>query len=72
MEQMQQVLVQDPIAMNDLMSDGTAFVEFVQSSHPEKIGTEFFPERYLTIPYNMDENGVLLSLKPEWEAQEEE
>jgi hypothetical protein len=72
MEQMQQVLLQDPVAMVDLMNDGTAFVEFVQSSHPEAIGTEYFPERYLTIPYVMDENGALVSLKPEWENQEEE
>ena len=72
MEEMQAVLAVDPAIMNDLMTDGTAFVAFVQASHPEAVGTEYFPTRYLTIPYNMDANGVLLSLKPEWEAQEEE
>ena len=72
MEDMQAILAVDPAIMNDLMADGTAFVAFVQASHPDAVGTEYFPTRYLTIPYNMDENGVLLSLKPEWEAQEEE
>ena len=72
MEQMQQVLLQDPAIMNDLMTDGTAFVAFVQSSHPESIGTDYFPTRYLTVPYNMDEDGRLVSLKPEWEAPAEE
>ena len=71
MEQMQAVLAADPVAMQDMMADGTAFVTFVQNSHPEAI-PDYFPERYLTIPYNMDENGILLSLKPEWEVQEEE
>lgn len=72
MADVQAMLAVDPAIMNDLMTDGTAFVDFVQASHPEAVGTDYFPTRYLTIPYNMDENGILLSLKPEWEAQEEE
>ena len=36
------------------------------------MGTDLFPTRYLTIPYESDENGVLTSLKPEWDVQEEE
>jgi len=72
MEDVQAMLDVDPAIMVDLMNDGTAFVAFVQASHPDAVGTEYFPTRYLTIPYNMDENGRLVSLKPEWEAQEEE
>ncbi|MHC4633592.1 MAG: hypothetical protein ACYSYU_00035 [Planctomycetota bacterium] len=60
----------DPAIMYELIADGTAFVEFVQNSHAEKIGTEYFPSRYLTIPYETDTNGRFVSLKPEWEVQE--
>ncbi len=70
-DEVQDMLNVDPAIMVDLMNDGTAFVAFVQESHAEAVGTEYFPTRYLTIPYNMDENGQLTSLKPEWEAQEE-
>jgi len=72
MEDVQAMLDVDPVIMMDLMNDGTAFVAFVQASHPDAVGTEYFPTRYLTIPYVMDENGRLVSLKPEWEVQEEE
>lgn len=72
MEDVQAMLDVDPVIMVDLMNDGTAFVDFVQSSHPEAVGTDYFPTRYLTVPYNMDESGRLVSLKPEWEAPAEE
>ncbi len=71
MVQVQAMLDADPAIMNELMSDGTAFVAFVQSSHPEKVGTDCFPTRFLTIPYEMDGDGRLTSLKPEWEVLEE-
>lgn len=70
-DEVQAMLNVDPAIIVDLMNDGTAFVEFVKSSHPDAVGTDYFPERYLTIPYNMDANGQLTSLKPEWEVQEE-
>jgi len=70
MEDVQAMLDVDPVIMMDLMNDGTAFVEFVQESHPDAVGTDYFPTRYLTIPYVMDQAGRLVSLKPEWEAQE--
>lgn len=59
-----------PAVMNDMIADGTAFITFVQASHASKVGTEFFPTRYLTIPYETDVDGRLVSLKSEWEAQE--
>lgn len=71
MAEVQAMLDVDPAIMVGLMNDGTAFINFVQASHASAVGTEYFPTRYLTIPYNMDENGRLTSLKPEWEAQEE-
>lgn len=70
MEDVQAMLDVDPVIMMDLMNDGTAFVAFVQASHPDAVGTDYFPTRYLTIPYVMDQAGRLVSLKPEWEAQE--
>lgn len=72
MAEVQAMLDVDPVIMQDLMTDGTAFVAFVQSSHPDAVGTEYFPTRYLTVPYNMDESGRLVSLKPEWAAPTEE
>ena len=66
------MLAAAPAIMTEIQTDGTAFVTFVQSTYPEKVGTDLFPTRYLTIPYNQDEFGVLTSLKPEWEVQEEE
>jgi hypothetical protein len=60
-----------PVVMNQMMADGTAFVAFVQTSHASKVGTDFFPTRYLTIPYEVDVDGRLVSLKPEWDVQEE-
>ena len=59
-----------PAAMNEILADGAAFVNFVQSTYPEKVGTDIFPSRYLTSPYNMTEEGVLIDLKPEWDIQE--
>lgn len=61
-----------PEIMTEINSDGTKFVEFVQQTYPEQVGTDLFPERYLTIPYNTDENGMMVTLKPEWEVQEQE
>ena len=66
------MLAAAPAIMTEIQADGTAFVAFVQSTYPEKVGTDLFPTRYLTIPYESDENGLLTTLKPEWDVQEEE
>jgi hypothetical protein len=61
-----------PAIMTEIQNDGTAFVNFVQTAHPEIIGTDLFPTRFLTIPYEQDATGALTTLKPEWEAPVEE
>lgn len=66
MQQMQAVLYANPQAMGEILMDGAAFVQFIMATYPEKIGTDFFPTRYLTSPYEMD-GLTLISLKPEWE-----
>jgi len=66
------MLAAAPAIMTEIQNDGTAFVNFVQTAHPEIVGTDLFPTRFLTIPYEQDENGVLTTLKPEWEAPVEE
>ena len=70
MEEVQAMISAAPAAMTEILADGAAFVSFVQSTYPEKVGTDIFPSRYLTSPYNMTEEGVLIDLKPEWDVQE--
>jgi len=66
------MLAAAPAIMTEIQNDGTAFVNFVQSAHPEIVGTDLFPTRFLTIPYEQDATGALTTLKPEWEAPVEE
>lgn len=66
------MLAAAPVIMAEIQADGTAFVTFLQNTHPEVIGTDLFPTRYLTIPYESDENGLLTTLKSDWEVQQEE
>lgn len=66
------MLAAAPAIMTEIQTDGTAFVVFLSNTHPEVLGTDLFPSRFLTIPYEQDENGVLTTLKAEWEVQNEE
>jgi hypothetical protein len=56
-----------PDVLLEIQTDGTAFVNFVSASHAEVIGTDLFPERYLTIPYEQNETGAFTELKKDWE-----
>lgn len=67
------VLMAAPAVLTEIQNDGTAFVTFVANTHPEVLGTDLFPTRFLTIPYEQDPTtGALTTLKPEWEAPVEE
>ena len=72
MENVQAMLDAAPAAMNEILSDGANFVQFVATTYPEQVGTDLFPNRYLSIPYETDEAGRLTSLKPEWEKENPE
>jgi len=61
-----------PAIMNEIIADSQGFVAFVNSSHADKVGTDLFPNRYLSIPYEVDANGRFVSLKPEWDVQDPE
>lgn len=69
-EQVQAFINEDKALVGDILTDSAAFIAFLQSSHPDRIGTELFPERYLTSPYPIDETLTIGDLKPEWEVQE--
>jgi len=72
MENVQAMLDAAPAAMNEILSDGANFVQFVATTYPEQVGTDLFPNRYLSIPYETDEAGRLTSLKPDWEEENPE
>ena len=72
MENIQAMLDAAPAAMNEILSDGANFVQFVATTYPEQVGTDLFPDRYLSIPYEVDGAGRLVSLKPDWESQDPE
>jgi len=72
MENVQAMLDAAPAAMNEILSDGANFVQFVATTYPEQVGTDLFPNRYLSIPYETDEAGRLTSLKPDWEQENPE
>jgi len=69
-EQVQAFINEDKALIGDILSDSAAFVTFIQASLPDRIGTELFPTRYLTSPYELDETLTVGDLKPEWEAQD--
>ena len=69
-EQVQAFINEDKALIGDILSDSAEFVAFIQTSHPDRIGTELFPTRYLTSPYELDETLTVGDLKPEWEAQD--
>ena len=72
MENVQAMLDAAPAAMNEILSDAGAFVTFVATTYPEHVGTDLFPNRYLSMPYETDEAGRLTSLKPDWEEENPE
>ncbi len=71
-ENINEMLAAAPEIMTEIQEDGTAFVTFIADTHQDVLGTELFPARYLSIPYEANESGVLTTLKPEWEVQTQE
>ncbi len=73
MEDMQAVLVAGGDTVKNILGDSASFLQFVATSHPEALVADdgddeaLLPARYLSAPYEMNEAGQLLSLKPEWE-----